>query len=63
MSEEVSRRGYVWRASDGKLFMQHCPECRLENWAMAVASGECAWCGYKAKEEDVRCCWRLYSRA
>jgi len=35
------------------LFMVRCFECERENWAMAVVSGQCAWCGYKMKEEDL----------
>lgn len=23
-----------------------CPKCKRENWAMAVSSGQCCWCGY-----------------
>lgn len=26
-----------------------CPKCGLENWAPAVSSGICAWCGYSVK--------------
>lgn len=37
----------------GKIFLQRCPKCGLENWALAVATGNCAWCGYEGKEEDV----------
>lgn len=48
---EVLRRGYVWKTSDGKLYVQRCPECEKENWAPAVASGQCAWCGHVPIEE------------
>lgn len=37
-----------------KIFMVRCVKCRAENWAPAVASGQCAWCGYEANEEDVK---------
>jgi len=37
--------------ADGKVYLVRCPECGLENWAMAVASGVCCWCGYDANEE------------
>jgi len=37
--------------SGGKLFLQRCPKCKLENYAMAVASGQCAWCGWKEGEK------------
>jgi hypothetical protein len=36
--------------ADGQLFMTRCFECGHENWALAVATGKCAWClydGYK----------------
>jgi ssDNA-binding Zn-finger/Zn-ribbon topoisomerase 1 len=39
-----------FRTEDGKLFLLRCPECKLENYAPAVASGECAWCGWKEKQ-------------
>ena len=31
---------------DGHLGLERCPECGRENWAMAVVSGECCWCGF-----------------
>jgi len=43
-------RGYVFRGDDDRLYMVRCPECGKENWAPAVASGQCAWCGYEAQE-------------
>lgn len=41
-----------FRDSDGNLYLQRCPECNLENYAMAVASGQCAWCGWKENEKE-----------
>ena len=35
-----------FRGKDGAAFVVRCPSCRRENWAMAVASGQCAWCGW-----------------
>lgn len=32
--------------SNGKVFLVRCPECKKENWAMAVADGVCVWCGF-----------------
>jgi len=44
-----------------KIQMNRCPECDNENWALAVAYGECYLCGYKATIEDVKnkrgSCW------
>lgn len=36
-----------------QIYMERCPKCRKENYAPAVATGQCAWCGYKATEEDI----------
>ncbi len=47
---EASRYGF----RDGeKIYLISCPQCFRENWSPAVASGQCAWCGFKAKLEDV----------
>ena len=38
-----------WR-TDGKLYLKRCYVCDeeygKENWAPAVATGRCAWCGW-----------------
>lgn len=38
---------------DGKIFLVKCPpsECGLENYASAVATGICAWCGFDANKK------------
>lgn len=36
----------------GKWYMVYCPKCDLENYAPAVASGTCAWCGYDLNKEE-----------
>ena len=53
MAERVNL-GYVWKSDDGQLALVRCPKCSRENYIMNVLSGQCTWCGYKAKEEDVR---------
>ena len=35
---------------DGRAYLR-CPECRRENYAPAVARGQCAWCGWKMPDE------------
>lgn len=30
--------------------LQRCPNCRRENYAMAVSSGTCSWCGWDLNE-------------
>lgn len=42
----------TYRDEDGTLCLIYCPECKRENWAMVVATGQCAWCGYSEKKED-----------
>lgn len=47
-------KGNVFRADDGRLFMNRCPRCGKENYALAVSSGKCAWCGETANEGHLR---------
>ena len=39
-----------FRDKNGKPYLVRCPYCKLENWASAVASGQCAWCGWKEEK-------------
>ena len=36
---------------DGKICILKCPACKKENYAMAVSSGQCCWCGFTADRE------------
>jgi len=36
----------------GKVYLTRCPKCGLENYAMNVATGYCAWCGYDANKDE-----------
>lgn len=44
-----------FRNEEGKLFLVRCYECGgdqgTENYALAVASGQCAFCGWEEKAE------------
>jgi hypothetical protein len=41
--------------SVGRFFLQHCPECNLENYAMAVASGRClVWVVDRIRRDRLR---------
>lgn len=44
--------------ADGKLYLVRCyvcdPERGKENYALAVAAGVCAWCGWTAKKPIAR---------
>ncbi len=33
--------------------LQRCPKCGRENYAMAVLSGQCCWCGFNANSPDA----------
>lgn len=48
----MSRYGFL--GDDGKVYLQRCPLCGRENYAMAVATGQCCWCGYKGRQDDVK---------
>ncbi len=48
---QLQERPPNFRSEDGRLFLVRCFACDIdhgvENWAMAVASGQCAWCGWQ----------------
>lgn len=46
-------RSSVFAGDNGKLYLVVCPKCGKENYGMAVSSGQCCWCDYKAGAEDV----------
>lgn len=47
-----------FRDKDGNLYLVRCFACGgkrgRENYAMAVSSGECAWCGWKETKQEAR---------
>lgn len=53
------RSSYVYKTENG-IYLERCPDCGRENYAPAVASGICSWCGYDAndvarrKEDDYK---------
>lgn len=69
MSKSVDRRLKIQRddsinqdrppnfRKDGELYLVRCYACGgkhgRENYAMAVASGQCAWCGWKENVTSV----------
>lgn len=51
----VQDRHPNFRGEDGKLYLVRCYSCTAEgreNWAMAVASGQCCWCGWSEKDRE-----------
>lgn len=47
-----TNKGYSFAAEDGWHYLVRCHKCGRENWAMAVAGGTCAWCGYDANKDE-----------
>lgn len=45
-------KGFGYKSSKGVVCMIRCFECGLENWAPAVASGRCAWCGHNENRNE-----------
>ena len=45
--------GYIGKKSKD-IGLTRCPICNRENWAMAVASGICQWCGYSVHEINFK---------
>ena len=50
MRRTVNDREPNWREPDGRLYLVRCFACApnhgRENYALAVASGYCSWCGW-----------------
>jgi predicted Zn-ribbon and HTH transcriptional regulator len=45
--------GFGFRGkTDKTICITRCPECRSENYAIAVVSGRCAWCGYQVENSN-----------
>lgn len=45
-------RGYGFVQDDNTIALIRCPSCGKENYAMAVTSGKCAWCGFDANTKQ-----------
>ncbi len=51
--KNVNDRSPNFRSDDGHLYLMRCFVCGRENWAMAVASGQCCWCGWEEQANEV----------
>lgn len=55
MNNHVNNREPNYYVTNGKFYLVRCfacsPEHGKENYAMAVATGQCAWCGWKESEK------------
>ena len=45
--------GYIGKKSKD-IGLTRCPVCNKENWAMSVADGICAWCGYSVHKINFK---------
>jgi len=45
--------GFISHKEPERVYMVRCFQCGRENYAMAVRSGQCAWCGHQATPRDV----------
>lgn len=53
MSQDVREgNGFGYRTKDGLICMIRRFECGRENWAPAVVTGCCAWCGYDPNKKQ-----------
>ena len=46
---EEHGKGYVYWNKEGRPGVIRCMECGRENYAPAVSSGSCAFCGWQAR--------------
>lgn len=54
--DKVNDRPPNFRGKNGELYLVRCFVCGgehgKENWAPAVAAGECAWCHWREDERE-----------
>lgn len=43
--------GFGYKDRTGHICMIRCFECGRENYAIAVAAGQCAWCGHNPNKQ------------
>lgn len=55
MKEETIKQGsgHGYKDKSGKICMIRCFSCGRENYALAVATGCCAFCGHDANAEET----------
>jgi ribosomal protein L37E len=54
MSDFVEGKGSGFLSKEGKKCMIRCFSCGRENYAAAVMSGTCAWCGHDANKKEPK---------
>lgn len=54
-NQDVRRgKGFgFWSAKAALIYLVRCFKCGRENYAPAVASGQCAWCGHVPEENKA----------
>lgn len=53
MSKPIIMRRGLSVYADGTILLTRCPRCFMENYAMSVGNGWCAWCGYSAHSDEA----------
>jgi RecB family endonuclease NucS len=49
---ELRGKGYAWKDdTNERIYLKRCFHCGLENWALMVARGTCAWCGQGVEKQ------------
>lgn len=54
MTDIYVKNGVAFRMQDGKLGLVRCFDCGKENYAPAVSSGVCAWCGFDCNNVETK---------
>jgi hypothetical protein len=49
--QQLAHRGNFER--DGRLYLVDCRACGRENYALMVAGGKCAWCGWGSDDGET----------
>lgn len=47
---KVLAKGVEYYPEDDMVLLIRCPKCGKENYALAVASGRCCWCGFDGRK-------------
>lgn len=50
MATEDQRAVFI--TDNSELYLVRCPDCKLENYALMVATGQCAWCGFSVNSNN-----------
>lgn len=46
-------RGFSFKGDNQRWYLVRCHNCKMENWAPAIATGICCWCGYDDNQREI----------